>query len=581
MMTTIRLTGIVIVCQMGLNGGFVKAEVAIPMTGSKSILIDGDEQLQHMSRQKESGVTGGPGTSMEDAYVFQDRRFTAEDALDQVVIRNTSRYLKIVRVSITGSRERAPLLGGLVVENCRNVHLQDCRVTGTKGLFIHKSKDFSVTGCHLESNSRVYVFHSSHGQFLRNTIAKNLEKGLMLANSSHILVEDNEVHENAAEGIVAWGHGGLKPPQPPSPTHHITIRNNRVSRNNWHGIGTEFGQDSEISGNVLKGNVGYGINVGSWAHRNHVFDNVIEDTAGQGIIVETSQDSVFERNTVRRSGDNGFWLINSSGTIVRNNDISHAHTGIKVEFRTDGRHALEIRQHPDGTENRIENNRIEHCFVGAQISSSRNTCAKNEFMHNRDALVLRGKMNVVEENRILTSVNGLTNYGDDNRIENNIFDNASNAIVIRKGRGNQILGNRMLNICFDNIEVRTDGHENTIAANTIQTTAPGITLRGKRNIIEKNTIVSVGWFYSTPGGIVINGGADNVIRRNTFTSSMIGITCMDGSGNEITNNTFRENETAIWLDPAMKEKNVIKDNVYDKNDKDRVDTNSPPGSRVW
>ena len=312
--------------------------------------------------------------------------------------------------------------------------------------------------------------------------------------------------------------------------------------------------------------MGYGINVGSWAHRNHVFDNVVEDTAGQGIIVETSQDSVFERNTVRRSGDNGVWVINSSGTIVRNNEISHALTGIKVEFRNDGRHALKIRQTPDGTRNRIENNRIEHCFVGARISSSRNICRTNEFTRNRDALILDGATNVVEDNRILISVNGLTNYGNDNRIEDNTFENASNAIVIRKGRGNRILGNKIREVCFDNIVVRTDGHENTIAGNILHSTAPGIVLRGRRNVVERNTIVSTGWFYSTPGGILIDGGLDNVIRRNTFAKSMIGITCVDGSGNEITDNTFTGNQTAIWIDPGAKEKNVIKDNVYEKND---------------
>lgn len=581
MTTTFRLSVIILVWQAVVCAGADRAAETNRISGSKPVLISGDDDLQRLSQQHDSGVTGGPGTTIEDAYVLEDRSFTVDNEQDPVVIRNTSRHLKIVRVRIMGSRDRAPRLGGLVVENCRNVHLQDCRITGTKGIFIHKSKGFSVTRSHLESNSRVYVFHSSHGKFLRNTIARNLEKGLILANSSHILVEDNDVFENAAEGIVAWGHGGLKAPLPPSPTHHITIRNNRVSRNNWHGIGTEFGQDSEISGNIVTGNVGYGINIGSWAHRNHVFDNLVEDTAGQGIIVETSQDSVLERNRVRRSGDNGFWLINSSGTVVRNNEISHAHTGIKVEFRTDGRHALKIRQNPDGTRNRIENNRIEHCFVGAQISTSRNICKTNEFTRNRDALMLSGKTNVVEDNRILNSVNGLLSSGSNNRIEDNTFDNASNAIRIDKGSGNRFLRNRIRNVSFDNIEVRTGGHENTIAGNILHSIAPGIVLRGRKNVVEGNVIVSTGWFYSTPGGILINGGVDNVIRRNMLSKSMIGLTCIDGSGNEITGNTFTRNQTAIWIDPGAREDNSIKDNLYEKNDEDRVDTKPPPGSRVW
>ena len=581
MTKTFRLTGLILTCQAVLCGCAGHAtQTDRMMSASRSIMISGDEDLQRMSRQRDSGVTGGPGTSADDAYLLADRTFTVENGNDPIVIRNTSRHLTIVRVRITGSRDRAPQLGGLVVENCRNVHLEDCRVTGTKGLFIHKSKDFSVTGCHLESNSRAFVYHSSHGKFLRNTIARHQEKGLMLANSSHILVEDNDVYENAAEGIVAWGHGGLKAPQPPSPTHHITIRNNRVSRNNWHGIGTEYGQDAEISGNVIKENGGYGINVGSWAHRNHVFDNVVEDTAGQGIIVETSQDSVFERNTIRRSGDNGFWLINSSGTIVRDNEISHAHTGIKVEFRNTGRHALEIRQ-TDGSRNRIENNRINQCFVGARLSTSRNVCRTNEFTRNREAMMIDGSTNMVEGNRFLNSVNALICSGSDNRIEDNTFEGASNAIRLDKGRGNHVIGNTITEVCFDNIEVRTHGQENTIAGNTLRSIAPGIVLRGRKNVVEANTIVSVGWFYSTPGGVLISGGVDNVIRRNTFAKSMIGVTCKDGSGNEITDNTFTGNETGIWIDPGAKEKNVIRDNIYEKNDKDRVDTKSHPGSRVW
>ena len=195
--------------------------------------------------------------------------------------------------------------------------------------------------------------------------------------------------------------------------------------------------------------------------------------------------------------------------------------------------------------------------------------------------MLSGKTNVVEDNRILNSVNGLLSSGSNNRIEDNTFDTASNAIRINKGRGNQIVGNKIRNVCFDNIEVRTGGHENTIADNILHSTAPGIVLRGRKNVVEGNTIVSTGWFYSTPGGILINGGVDNVIRRNTLAKSMIGLTCMDGSGNEITGNTFTRNQTAIWIDPGAIEKNAIKDNVYEKNDKDRVDTESPPGSRVW
>ncbi|MCH2203067.1 MAG: right-handed parallel beta-helix repeat-containing protein [Fuerstiella sp.] len=580
-MTATRLTGMILMCQTMLSSMAISIEEANQVSGSQSILISGDEELQQLSQQEGSGVTGGPGTSVDDAYVIRDKSFTVQDNEDPVTIKNTRRHIKIVRVRITGSRDRAAQLGGLVIENCHNVHVQDSEVTGTKGVFINKSKQFDMAGCHLESNMRVYVYYSSHGKFVRNTITRNQEKGLILANSSHVLIEDNEVHDNAAEGIVAWGHGGLKEPLPPSPTHHITIRNNRVSGNNWHGVGTEFGQDAEISGNIVRGNGGYGINVGSWSHRNHIFGNVVEDTAGQGIIVETSQDSVLENNQIRRSGDNGIWLINSAGTVIRNNEISHAFTGIKIEYSTTGRHALKVRQKPDGTRNRFENNKVEQCFTGAQISSLKNIFKGNTFSRNRDAVAIGGTMNVFEENTILKSVNGLLNSGNSNRIEKNIFDGASNAIVINKGSGNHIVSNRIRDVCFDNIEVRTNARQNTIAGNDLYSTAPGIVLKGKHNIIEKNTIVSTGWFYSTPGAIVINGGVNNTIRQNTFTKSMIGITCLKGSGNDITDNIFTENETAIWLKPDVTEDNLIRDNVYTQNDNNLIDTQSPPAFRTW
>ena len=574
-------TGLFLVTMVMLNLGCAIVANVNQKPLTKPMVISGDEELEKLSQQKGTGITGGPGLSMEDAYIIKDRNFVSKEVSDRLVIKNTTRYVRIVNVNITGSRDKAPRLGGLVIENCRNMHIQNCRVSGTKGLFINKSKDFSVTDCHLESNSRVNIYHSSNGQFLRNTVCKNLEKGVMLANSSYILVEGNELYENAAEGVVAWGHGGLKEPMPPSPTHHITIRNNNVYRNNWHGIGTEFGQDCEISGNVVKGNLGYGINVGSWSHRNNVFNNIVEDTPGQGIIVETSQDSIFENNKVLRSGDNAFWLVNSSGTIIRNNVISRAHMGIKVEFANTGRHALKVRQTPDGTRNFIENNKIENCFLGVKLSTAKNTCKNNIINQNRDGMSIGGNDNTIQENIITNNVNGMRNSGSNNRIETNKFKWLSNAIVMDKGEGNQIIGNDIDEVCFDNVEFRAKSHNNLFAENTIRSTAPGISLKGNNNTLEQNTIISSGWSYSTPGGIIINGGAGNIIRKNTFENSMIGLAYLKGIDNEIVENTFVNNETALWVEPNIKENMLIKNNIYKKNDKDVIDTESPPGSRIW
>ena len=85
-------TGLFLVTMVMLNLGCAIVANVNQKPLTKPMVISGDEELEKLSQQKGTGITGGPGLSMEDAYIIKDRNFVSKEVSDRLVIKNTTRY---------------------------------------------------------------------------------------------------------------------------------------------------------------------------------------------------------------------------------------------------------------------------------------------------------------------------------------------------------------------------------------------------------------------------------------------------------------------------------------------------------
>jgi len=151
-------------------------------------------------------------------------------------------------------------------------------------------------------------------------------------------------------GAPSWGidiRGGEG-----APTHHITVRQNRVHDNGLStgrtGIFLAFVDDALIEYNESYANGEHGIYCSNSGDRPVVRGNVLHDNAGCGVHMNgdlsmggdgTISDGLLERNVIYENGVAGGAAINMDGvenTVVRNNLLHDNHAGGIAIFQGDG-----------------------------------------------------------------------------------------------------------------------------------------------------------------------------------------------------------------------------------------------------
>jgi len=229
-------------------------------------------------------VREGYGNSSHP-FVISGWELSASDG-DGISIAWTTAHFIILNVRVNGTGR----YGGVVLTAVEN----------------GKILNSSLSGC----SSAIYVWKSSHIIIANNTVSHS-EFGIMLEASNNNGVIGNKSHNNHQVGIFVRASDNV-------------IDGNLVSDGSFGGINVDgtagFGGDNQITNNVVRQNLQYGI--GLWhALANHISGNAVSGNGGAGIMLtDSSANNSIENNQVTNNGADGILIAeqSSANRVVRN-----------------------------------------------------------------------------------------------------------------------------------------------------------------------------------------------------------------------------------------------------------------------
>jgi parallel beta-helix repeat protein len=292
---------------------------------------------------------------------------------------------------------------------------------------------WTVIGTHV-SDGIVIEGHS--GVAVRNCVVQQFVYGIVVMNSSNVLLERNEVRWNGLSGIdVTAG------------ATDVVVRQNTMHENGfdagYSGIDVEYGSSHVVvSGNNSWGNAGNGFY--AYQSSNLMFDNndafsnsrgfdldleVTDSTfsnnravnnAGDGVSVfSSSNDNRFIANEVGGNGGHGFQVHRSSRNVLRSNDV-----------RWNGADGISLNT--ESSYNVVRENDVQwnnHTGIPVTDGSDWNLLAGNVTSHNGDSGI-----------RIATSHNTLLgNRSNNNTNYGFLVVGSFNKLAFNSGCGNGVL----------------------------------------------------------------------------------------------------------------------------------------------
>ena len=335
----------------------------------------------------------------------------------------------------------------------------------------------------------------------------------------------------------------------------------------------------------------------TFASGNAVFGNNITGNTGNGIILDYCMDNTVSGNNIMNNGGNGVIVIHSSGNIISGNYLSDNYNGIAIssdenvvsnnDIKKSERHGLIV----SGDHNVVLNNEVQSCYVGIQISNSRNNTLKNNRMidneynfalgtlvddfqcmfhdvdtsnlvdnkpiyywvNKHDACVpldagyvaLVNCTGVIVENLVLQKSSGILLFATKNSL-------ITDCSMTRNIKGIRMVGgynNSLLhNIITDNIDgIYVSGSDNNILShNKVKDNGYGIWLEFCDNNILSNNSVT----YNNGTGILVGGYLNGGTRvfNNTVTGNQYGVSLVGTSfpSTVVTNNVVADNALAIF-----------------------------------
>ncbi|MCU0418334.1 MAG: nitrous oxide reductase family maturation protein NosD [Cyclobacteriaceae bacterium] len=171
---------------------------------------------------------------------------------------------------------------------------------------------FQNTGiASIEDLAAIKVLESTNLHLYRNTFI-NCFFGIYLANSSHILIEENQLTSDAAaehqigNGIHLWK------------CHHATLRSNRV-HGHRDGIYFEFVTQSLVTENHSEGNMRYGLHF-MFSHDDTYHGNTFLNNGAGVAVMYTKGVTMTHNRFVHNWGSSAYGLLLKD---IRDSDISH------------------------------------------------------------------------------------------------------------------------------------------------------------------------------------------------------------------------------------------------------------------
>jgi len=147
-----------------------------------------------------------------------------------------------------------------------------------------------------------------------------------------------------------------------------------------------------------------------------------------------------------------------------------------------------------------------------------------------------------------------------NIIKNNHLEGVFNPM----SSNTTILGNTFIN---NGYSISLDGNRGTVKGNIITNHVFGINMKSSFNVIEKNTIFSPKFEFphNTWGIAMSQDSSKNIVKENTITDHLWGITISDSNNNIISENTITNHYFSISLSGSSDQeinRNNIKNNYF-------------------
>jgi len=289
-------------------------------------------------------------------------------------------------------------------------------------------------------------------EVIDNEVSDSSEIGILVKASTGNLIEGNEVasesgigialHENASDNRVigncvsAYNNTGI---DVIDGSHHNLITLNRVT-------------DSEI-----------GIEL-SDAHDNDVVDNEVSDSWETGIaLADGANDNDVLENEVSGSTEAGILVEESTGNLIKNNEVSDSAWGIEL-----GRYRLL----GGANDNEVVGNKVtDSTYQGISVYESTGNLIKNNEVSDsgRGIQLYDANYNEVIENEVTGStVAGiLVNLSTGNLIKENKVSDSARGIRISLSNDNEVLENKVSHSGIYGISLVSGASNNLVKENKV------------------------------------------------------------------------------------------------------------------
>ncbi|UUX92596.1 right-handed parallel beta-helix repeat-containing protein [Methanoplanus endosymbiosus] len=307
---------------------------------------------------------------------------------------------------------------------------------------------------------------------------------------------------------------------------------------NYPGISTENGNNTVISGNIVSGIKGTGINL--YTDKNPlIVDNVISDCRDRGIYISSPYleeiiNVTLINNTVSRTGSEGFrtWDPVSGGEFSRNLFSDLGNIGLRV----------------DGTDLLVKENRFVNCsYAGMSIHA-----VSSEFTGN------------------YADKSSMEIYGNDgwwstigyNSVRDNIVSNTREGYIgLDAESDNSTVINNTVSWSYEGISC--EGFNITVAKNTVTNNLnSGITLDAVFGNISGNTLINNSNFNNVYyGGIYINSGNNLSITDNTVDTAYRCMYFDGGTDGTTVEKNIISNGSGIYVSSSGPSDFTVRDNI--------------------
>ncbi len=277
------------------------------------------------------------------------------------------------------------------------------------------------------NNESGIIISGSDNNFTKNNISFNKGYGVEILSSFNDKFIENFVSFNNISGFVLGNisSGYI------TPSENNTILNNKILNNTNYGIEIKFGNNNNIISNIIENNFLGGLlstpqlmfgSLESPLNNKIILNNISKNS--YGIIINSSNTTLIEKNNIINNNINGISLENSHYNTIANNTIKENKlNGIKIS----------LSKHNNILANNITSNQD-----GILLNSTANSTIINNFIYSNS------KSGIITTNTIPINIQF------ENTIKENVILNNTNGINL-----NEILNTTIKNnyICLNKVDI--------------------------------------------------------------------------------------------------------------------------------